>query len=95
MNIRIFTVSISCYILNVTCVTGSGVNYGSATYTVTIPVGVIRVAFEVLISDDNILEGNRSFTLIINPSSLPNGVTVGDPGQATVVIVDNNGNIVM
>ena len=27
----------------------------------------------------------------IDSSTLPKGVTIGDPGQATVVIKDNNG----
>ncbi len=47
-----------------------------------------RVPFDIPIYDDNILEGNESFILTISPSSLPTGVTVGDPGQATVTIVD-------
>ena len=29
--------------------------------------------------------------LTINPSLLPTGVSVGDPGQATVTIVDDDG----
>ena len=29
--------------------------------------------------------------LAINPSSLPTGVTRGNPGQATVTIVDDDG----
>ena len=42
-------------------------------------------------SVDDILEGNSNFTLNIDSSSLPRGVTVGDPGQATVVIKDRDG----
>ena len=49
---------------------------------------LIIVEFEVQIINE-ILEGNRNFTLTINPSSLPSGVNVGDPGQATVVMDDN------
>ena len=66
-------------------------NYDSGSYcnTVTIPVGVNRVTFEVPITDDK-LQGNGNFTLSINPSSLPNGVTIGNPGQTTVVIMDND-----
>ena len=37
-----------------------------------------------------ILEGNENFMLTINPSLLPTGVTVGNPGQATVTIVDDD-----
>ena len=39
-----------------------------------------------------ILEGNENFMLTIDSNSLPAGGTiiVGDPGQATVTIVDND-----
>ena len=53
---------------------------------------MISVDFEVPIIND-ILEGNRNFKLTINPSSLPGGITIGDPGQAVVVIMDNNGEL--
>ena len=37
-------------------------------------------------------EGNETFMLTIDSTSLPpTGVTVGDPGQATVTIVDDDG----
>jgi len=48
------------------------------------------VTFDVPITDDNILEGNENFMLAIDQSSLPTGVTRGDPGEATVTIVDND-----
>ena len=50
-----------------------------------------RVPFNVSLIDDIIYEGNEDFTLTIDPSSLPTGVTVGNPDQATVTIVDNDG----
>ena len=53
---------------------------------------MISVEFEVPIIND-ILEGNRNFKLTINPSSLLAGITIGDPGQAIVVIMDNNGEL--
>ena len=50
------------------------------------------VPFDIPINNDDILEGSENFTLTINPSSLPpTGVTVGNPGQATVTIVDDDG----
>ena len=49
-----------------------------------------RAPFNVAIKEDNILEGNESFILTINPS-LPNKVNVTNPDQATVTIVDNDG----
>ena len=74
----------------IACYPIGGVDYGSGPYTVTFPAGVTRVPFEVSLIDDTIYEGNENFTLTINPSSLPTGVTVGSRDQATVTIVDNN-----
>ena len=45
----------------------------------------------VSLTDDNIFERNERFMITIDPSSLPNNVTVGDPSEATVTIVDNDG----
>ena len=64
-------------------------DYISGPYSVTIPAGVMSVPFSTSINDDNILEENENFTLTIN-SSLPTGVMVGNPGQATVTIVDSD-----
>ena len=45
--------------------------------------------FIVSIHDDNAYEGNESFILTIQPS-LPAMVTVGEPSQTIVTIVDND-----
>ena len=50
-----------------------------------------RVPFSVPINDDNILEDDEDFTVTIDPSSLPAGATRGNPGSATVTIVDDEG----
>ena len=65
-------------------------DYSSGSYNVIFSAGETTAAFNVLITDDNILEGNENFMLTINSSSLPSNVTVGDPGEATVTIVDND-----
>ena len=72
-------------------VTGGGVDYDSGPYTVTIPAGDIRMPFNVPINDDDILEEDEDFTLIIMRGSLPNGVTRDGAGQSTVTIVDDEG----
>ena len=72
-------------------VTDGGVDYDSGIYTVTIPAGQISVPFDVPINDDDIIEGNEDFDLTIIRTSLPDGVTRGDPASATVTIVDNEG----
>ena len=64
-------------------------DYTSGPYSVTFPAGVTSVPFNISINDDNISEENENFTLTID-SSLPTGVMVGNPGQATVTIMDND-----
>ena len=56
-----------------------------------IPAGMTSVPYYVAITDDNLLEENENFNLIISTSSLPSHVTVTNPHQATVTIVDNDG----
>ena len=36
------------------------------------------------------LDVNDTLKFIIDPSSLPSNVTIGDPGDATVIIVDSD-----
>ena len=64
-------------------------DYSSGPYYVTFPTKVTSVPFNISINDDNIFEENENFTLTIN-SSLPTGVMVGNPGQATLTIMDND-----
>ena len=66
-------------------------DYTSGPYTVMFPARQTTATFNVPINDDNILESNEHFILTISPSSLPSNVTVSDPGQATVTIVDDDG----
>ena len=70
--------------------TGGGVDYDSGPFDITFPAGETLAVFNVSINDDNIVEGNENFTLSINPSSLPNGVTVINSDQTTVNIIDND-----
>ena len=65
-------------------------DYDSGPYTVTFAAGVTRVPFNVPITDDMTLEGNENFMLTINETSLPGDITRGTPGEATVIIVDND-----
>jgi len=71
-------------------VTGGGVDYDSGPYTATFTAGQTSVPFNVPINDDNILENTEMFTLAIDSSTLPNRVTIGDPGQAIVTIMDTD-----
>ena len=78
-------VYVTCYV----CVGGG--NYSSVTYSVMFIAGVTAVSFDVLITDNNILESNMNFSIAIDPSSLPNRVTVDNPDQASVTIIDDDG----
>ena len=71
-------------------VTGGGVDYDSGPYTVTFTAGQTSVPFDVAIHDDNISENTEMFTLTIDSSTLPNRVTVGDPDQSVVNILDSD-----
>ena len=70
--------------------TGGGVDYDSGPFDITFPAGETLAIFNVSINNDNIVEGNENFTLSINSSSLPHDVTVVNPVQTTVTIVDDD-----
>ena len=67
------------------------IDYNTGPYSVTFHSGATRALCVVAINDDNEVEGTEDFTLSIDPSSLPSNLTIGDPGQATVTIRDNDG----
>ena len=64
-------------------------DYTSGPYSVTVPAGVTSFSFNISINNDNIFENNENFRLIISPLAPP-GVMIGNPAQATVIIVNNN-----
>ena len=70
-----------------------GEDYTNGSFTVEFNAGVTRVSFNVSIVNDNIHEGNETFNLIINPSSLPSEVAVTNPNQTIVIIVDDDGRL--
>ena len=71
--------------------TGEGVDYNSGPYTVTVPVGKTSVIFSVPINDDNVLEGDENFNLTIDSAAPTNYVIIGNPHEASVIIVDDDG----
>ena len=72
------------------CITGGGVDYDSGPFDIRFPAGETLAIFNVSINDDDIVEGNENFNISIDPFLLPNGVSVGDPSQTTVIIVDDD-----
>jgi len=65
-------------------------DYVIGPYVVIFPAGMTTILFDAHIKDDEILERNEIFQLIIKSNSLPNGVTIDNPTEATVTIVDND-----
>ena len=67
-----------------------GEDYDFGSYSVEFNAGMTRSPLDVSINDDDVLEGNENFILIINQSSLPESVTVDDRGEVIVTIVDDD-----
>ena len=75
-----------------TCIcynTGGG--YGSGPYNVTFPAGMITALLNVSITDDGILENNKTFFLVIDIYSLPANVFTGNTNQTIVNILNDDG----
>ena len=62
-------------------------DYISGPYSITFPVNVTRVEFNIEIINDNLYEGNEDFMLAFDQSSLPTGFFLGNITQSTVTIV--------
>ena len=68
-------------------------DYSSGPYNTTFTAGTTNNSFTVTLRDDNTFEDNENFVVTI--TSLPNIITAGSPRQATVTIVDDDGNKIM
>ena len=71
-----------------------------ARRTVTFSPGSTREQYSgYRVIDDTLVECDETFDLIIDNSTLPNGVSLGDPCQATVTIQDDDseqqGNLIL
>jgi len=60
---------------------------------VTFTAGQTNVPIDVPINDDDVFEDDKIFQLTIILKSLPNDVTRGSPGTATVIIVDDDSEL--
>ena len=66
---------------------GIDADYTSGPYHVTFTPGDMSIPFSIPLIDDDIFEGNETFTLAIVPSD---SISISD-GTAIVTIVDNEG----
>ena len=53
-----------------------------------------KVSFSIPINNDRILEDDEEFNLIIITDSLPNGIVTGDTSKATVIIRNDDSELV-
>ena len=53
------------------------------------------VPFDIGIVNDDILEGNEDFDIVIIGATLPNRVSRGNPSRSTVTIVDNDSELLL
>ena len=68
-----------------------GVDYGArGPYSIIIPAGRTTVSFNVTILDDNELEENENFNVVILAKSLPSNIILGDANMSAVIIVDDD-----
>ena len=76
---------------------GEGIDHSNTSidqYQVTFPTGVTCSSFNILITDDELSEGDEHFTFTIMEESLPYGVILGDNTTASVTINDNHPDII-
>ena len=66
-------------------------DYITGPYNVKVPARMKDIDFNITLNNDKILEINEAFTLTIDPSSLPNNVSIDDQDTTTVTIVDDDG----
>ena len=71
------------------CYRCTGYDYIQGRYSARIPRGQTSVSVNVRIIDDNKVEGNETFNLVIYSSSLPYYITAGSIDSTTVTIVDD------
>ena len=63
-------------------------DYGSGSYQVTFTAGETISSFDVPITDDNVVEDDETIYLTIQSTSLQNRVSVTNPSQANITIMD-------
>ena len=66
-------------------------NVDSSAIQILFPGGTTRASFDVRLVDNIKLESTETFSVSIDPLSLPCGVVLGDISTAEVAILDNDG----
>ena len=69
---------------------GGDKDFTSWSHNVTFPANVTTLLLSISIMDDYFFEANENFTVGLNLTSPFSYVTVSDPDQATVTIIDDD-----
>ena len=70
----------------------SGNDFTSTMQVITITAGTNSSMMNISVTDDNIVEGDETFSMSLTvPSSLGPGITTGAITSATVAIIDTTG----
>ena len=72
-----------------------GADFVSQQFQLNFPAGEIRANFNITIVDDRVIENMESFQLLLSISAEPTykGVQVGPNSEATVTIMDDDGEL--
>lgn len=77
-------------VFRVLCFWTGNADYDPGPFDVTFPAGMTTASFNIPITDDNMFEGNESFTVTIVASTLPSQVVEGTDCVVVVTIVDDD-----
>ena len=69
--------------------TGS-IDYYPGPYNVSFPAGETIISFNILITDNDVIGGNKAFRLSIDSNTLPSGGTRNSPYSVTVTIQNDD-----
>ena len=86
--VSILSVDAYMYIMHIHII---GEDYEPGPYNVIIPAEMTSALFNITITNDDINEGNETFNLVVNVSSLSSNVTVGETSQTTITIMNDDG----
>ena len=73
-------------------VSGSNVDFNSAIQTATITAGTNSSTVNIAVIDDDIVEGDETFTMNLNVLMLP-GITAGAVTMSTATIIDTSSKL--
>ena len=79
---------LNCNLLSIVLL-GQDVDYGSGQHNITISAGNTNVSLNIVITDDNLFEGDEEFYLMINQSLSLSRIVIGSPNRAVVKIFDD------